>query len=963
MRRVLGLLILATAICPGPVAAQKFFPDDPLESEPTPLPAVDPGTRNLSFLLEAMSATLGTPGERQPRDGQIGAQGVNTLGESLDGAWFVNRHGRARLSLDQLRRGAGEALEPSAGPWRVLLMRSSSSRPTIIFRDAGNQMYLLRFDPPEAPELATGAEMISSRFFHALGYYVPETYLVVFDREQLVVETNASDVTSFGTLRTMVPEDIDRLMATVARRSDGRYRAVALRVPSEDESLIGPFQFFGTRNDDPNDIVPHEHRRDLRGLHVFSAWLNHSRIDPLHTMDILVAPEGQPPHVRHYLFDFMATLGSGLTRAKPVWEGRESIYGQGTTLRNIASLGLYTPSWMRATYPDLPSVGRFESETFEPEKWTPLYEAAPFANRLPDDVFWAAKQVMAFSDEDIRAIVEVAEYSDPKAERWIADRLIDRRDRIGRTYFEGVLPLDDFAVRGDELTFRDLAVQYRFVEPRAYRVDWWLFDNRAGKPSSPIGPPTLERRVPPGATAAPAGSYVMVRLVAEGAALGKAVAVYLRSEPGGLRIVGIDREWPRRKLVNPRVVERPVRNRYAELDPERQKLFDGYAQTLNTKSGQILTPEERFRALSPSEQTTFDGITHALMRSSLTDQDGRSLGRALDLVTGVERIAGQQAGKGADQQFRLYVTLRPDARDRLDRSREFDRGHENAIYHAGYPHSYRLGANVPSIQLSLSEDGLSADVDVDYRTSRAPRSLFNGHLTSSNSDVRAGDNARRHDRRWTGFVNWWSDMFGGVKFPDRAEEAAGAFGTALARAPTPLPPDRPANASIPELADAVQEFLADWLIRRNYRDAEAFLAPDVLPCIADSLEMNPKTSPDRLRQASLELLEQTANTWGRPRELSEAMNPVFPWAPSVRVLAHAFDRDFTIVEAPTEIGAQYECGATVPKGFKPTGALQYGTYYGALLQVVTEGHQGGAIVFVWRRVAGEWRIVAYRAVD
>ena len=70
------------------------------------------------------------------------------------------------------------------------------SRPTLVFRDAGNRVYLLRFDPPEAPELATGAEMISSRFFHALGYYVPETYLVVFDREQLVVETNASDVTS-----------------------------------------------------------------------------------------------------------------------------------------------------------------------------------------------------------------------------------------------------------------------------------------------------------------------------------------------------------------------------------------------------------------------------------------------------------------------------------------------------------------------------------------------------------------------------------------------------------------------------------------------------------------------------------------------------------------------------------------------------------------------------------------------
>ena len=210
------------------------------------------------------------------------------------------------------------------------------------------------------------------------------------------------------------------------------------------------------------------------------------------------------------------------------------------------------------------------------------------------------------------------------------------------------------------------------------------------------------------------------------------------------------------------------------------------------------------------------------------------------------------------------MTLRPDARETLDRSREFERSSENTVYHAGYPESYRMGS-MPSIQISLSADGLSADIDVDYRTSRPPRSLFNGHLTSSNSDVRAGDNARRHDRRWTGFVDWWSDLFGSVKFVDSAEAPAGPFGTAPARTPTPLPPDRPAGASIPDVADAVQEFLTDWLIRRNYRDAQAFLAPDVLPCIADSLEMDPKTSPDRLRQASLQLLEKTANTWGRPR--------------------------------------------------------------------------------------------------
>ena len=248
-------------------------------------------------------------------------------------------------------------------------------------------------------------------------------------------------------------------------------------------------------------------------------------------------------------------------------------------------------------------------------------------------------------------------------------------------------------------------------------------------------------------------------------------------------------------------------------------------------------------------------------------------------------------------------------------------------------------------------------------TSKTPKSLFNGHLTASNSDVRAGDNARLHDRHWKGFPDWWSSMFGTVKFVDSAEPAPGPFGTAATRPVSPLPPNRPANASIPEVADAVQEFLTDWLIRRNYQEAAAFLAPDVLPCIADSLDMNPKAPQAQLRQAALQLLEKTAKTWGHPGNLTEAMNPVFPWAPSVRVIKHPFERDFTIVEAPTELGAQYECGATPPKKFEPAATPQYGTYYGALLQVVQEGRPGGTIVFVWRRLEGEWRLVAYRAVD
>ena len=221
---------------------------------------------------------------------------------------------------------------------------------------------------------------------------------------------------------------------------------------------------------------------------------------------------------------------------------------------------------------------------------------------------------MAFSDEDIRAIAQVAQYSDPAAERWIADRLIDRRDRIGRTYFAKVLPLDDFAVRGADLAFTDRAVDRGYVQPRRFRVEWSMFDNKAGRPSTRIDPASGALQIPPAAMNAPAGSYVLAHVTAEGAA-GMAVDVYLRSEASGLRVVGINREWPGRKLVQRRVVAGPVRNRYLELDPDRQKLFDTYARLLNSRTGKNLSPEERFRALSPSEQTTFDGVTHALMHS------------------------------------------------------------------------------------------------------------------------------------------------------------------------------------------------------------------------------------------------------------------------------------------------------------------------------------------------------------
>lgn len=95
-------------------------------------------------------------------------------------------------------------------------------------------------------------------------------------------------------------------------------------------------------------------------------------------------------------------------------------------------------------YPILlhPEIGRFEAEFFDPAKWKPEYPNPAFDRMLPDDAFWAAKIVARFSDDAIRAIAKTGDYLSPDAERYLADTLIKRRDKVVEHYFGLVSPLE-----------------------------------------------------------------------------------------------------------------------------------------------------------------------------------------------------------------------------------------------------------------------------------------------------------------------------------------------------------------------------------------------------------------------------------------------------------------------------------------------------------------------------------------
>src|SRR4030095_8150671 len=145
-------------------------------------------------------------------------------------------------------------------------------------------------------------------------------------------------------------------------------------------------------------------------------------------------------------------------------------------------------------------------------------------------------------------------------------------------------------------------------------------------------------QVPQLATSSEPGSYYAARISSD--VLGKTLTVYLRKGETGFKSVGIERDWPGKVLAKHEVsgTKPPIRA-YKELTPRQQELFASYIADYDAKTGFAVTPEAGYDALSTSERTTFDAITHALSRSQLTDAAGKSLGAALDLVVRIERIA------------------------------------------------------------------------------------------------------------------------------------------------------------------------------------------------------------------------------------------------------------------------------------------------------------------------------------
>ena len=540
MRKFLVAAILTSRMFSNPATAQTpaFRTDDPLSVMPTPLPVRTAKLRKIADVYDVFFNELGKPGEKQPVKGlPIAAKEVNTLGDVPDGEWYTNRHYRRRLTTAELSQGPAGEPPSRVGKWRVVAAKNEGVTPGFTITDATGRRFVLKFDPANHPEMATAADVITSRFFHALGYHVPANHIIHFKREDLVLGPDVDFYDNGGRKRKMTRQDLQEVLDRVHHRADGQYRAVASLYLTG--KPIGPRRWHGTRRDDPNDTVPHEHRRDLRGMRVFAAWLGHDDSRSINSLDMIV--DDGVPHVKHFLIDFGSTLGSASNGPNSPRSGHVPFFSWRDAASEFFSVGLYVPSWSLAKYPKYPSVGRFEHARFNPERWVPDYRNPAFENMLPDDAFWAAKQVAAFTDEDIRTIVRTGQLSEPAAEQWLVECLIRRRDKVIRAFVPKVLPLDNFRVEQGRLRF-DIVGSQILTHPR-YTVRW--FRSRPGE---------LARSVSAaGGTELPVryGDLSTNELLIAHFYSGdpRTVRVYIRLQPDVAKVIGVERTWG--AMVNP----------------------------------------------------------------------------------------------------------------------------------------------------------------------------------------------------------------------------------------------------------------------------------------------------------------------------------------------------------------------------------------------------------------------------
>ena len=304
-------------------------------------------------------------------------------GSVPDSSFYTNRD-ISHLTPEDIYLGGTTQPGPTP-PFTITAVKTTGAAAGFFGNDATGAKFLFKLDLPGWPELTTGAEVVASRLLWALGYNVPEMYVVTIE-------------------------------GTGDARFDGKRAMVSRFLPGE---IVGPFKYFGVSE-----------RREVRALKLAQGWINNVDCTDFNTLITWHAEEGV---ARYWLLDFSSALGAsdrGPKRPRQGWEYTWDVFEQ---ISDLFTLGLDREPYDRDAQPFSPAVGLFD-DNYDPWRWKPLMPNMAFWEMTGSDARWLAEKIAAFTPEQLGAAVAAGQYSRAADRDYLLQTLLRRQAIICRTF-------------------------------------------------------------------------------------------------------------------------------------------------------------------------------------------------------------------------------------------------------------------------------------------------------------------------------------------------------------------------------------------------------------------------------------------------------------------------------------------------------------------------------------------------
>jgi hypothetical protein len=342
---------------------------------------------------------------------------INLQERRLTSSMFFTDRDPASLSAHEVRWGPSRPEDAGVAPFTITKSKMEGKTPGFFATDARGMRYLFKLDPPDAPELLSGAEVVTSKLLFALGYHVPSYEVALLRPDDLRVGAERA-INETHKPRLLTKTELQSLLRP--RLVNGTVRVSASKIL--DGEILGPARFKQFRD-----------CAEVRALKVAYAWLNN--IDAKDHNSLLVWNKTQ---TLGYIIDFGTSLGAdaGLGGPKHPCAGWLNIVDLQEASLKLITLGWHRPVCDPQRRARDASVGLFSSHV-NPDRWKPYAPNAAFQAMNREDAQWIARRLARLSREQIEAAVSAGKYSNPEDAAYLADMLEQRRRTIVNYYLKG----------------------------------------------------------------------------------------------------------------------------------------------------------------------------------------------------------------------------------------------------------------------------------------------------------------------------------------------------------------------------------------------------------------------------------------------------------------------------------------------------------------------------------------------